>query len=95
MTPKFVTVLCDVDCSFTDFNPRYRIFVNKELFVERTWVYKQEYIEEMLQIYAPPGIYKLKFESVPGYEGKFSVSNIRVGQGSAKICDDSTLEILQ
>jgi hypothetical protein len=37
MSKKFVRVLADVDCEWEGLMPSYRVYVNDELFAERTW----------------------------------------------------------
>lgn len=94
MGSKFVEVLCDVDCEWSEKNPVYRVFVNGELFTERTWIWRNFYLEEILQIYAPPGRYPLRFELIDPNLESLSVTNVRVKEGNAKIVDSSVLEIL-
>ena len=52
MTKKFVRVVSDVYCTWEGLAPTYRVYVNDELFTERTWIWTQDYLEEMLQIQA-------------------------------------------
>lgn len=94
MENKFVTVLCDVDCVWDHDSPRYRVFVNDELFTERTWIWRDHYIEEMLQILAPPGQYQVKFSLVDPELAQLSTTNLRIGQGDARITPQGELEIL-
>jgi len=60
--------------------PNYRVYVNDEMFTERTWIWQEEYLEEMLPIYAPAGEYTLRWELVPPAKGKISVKNVRIEQ---------------
>lgn len=94
MTTKFVKVLCDIDCTWDQDNPIYRVFVNNELFAERTWIWKDCYLEEMLQISAVPGRYKIKFELLNPKSGNLITSNLRIEDGEARILDNNVLEIL-
>lgn len=96
MNTEFVTVLTDVYCTWTDTAPRYRVYVNDELFAERTWIWHNAYLEEMLQIQAPPGQYIIRYELVHGYnEGAgLKTRNMRVNHGPGRIVDkQGTLEI--
>lgn len=93
MEPKFVRVLADVDCEWEGLNPIYRVFVNDEMFAERTWYWTTEYLEEMLQIQAMPGDYTLRWELVPPHLAQLTVKNVRVDHGHAKIIDNNTLRI--
>lgn len=92
MQTKFVQVLCDIDCKWKSVFPKYRIFVNDEMFTERTWIWRDTYIEELIQLQAPAGQYQLRFELVEP-KGKLLVSNIRIKSGDAKILDKNVLEI--
>lgn len=85
MNKYFVRVLCDVDCTWEGFDPVYRVYVNDELFAERTWIWTEEYLEEMLQIEAGPGEYVIRYELVPPHTAKLTVNNFRVDYGPAKI----------
>lgn len=84
MTKKFVRVLCDVDCDWEGLPPDYRVYVNDELFTERTWIWTNEYLEEMLQIEAVPGNYTVRYELVPPCLAQLKISNIRVDFGPGK-----------
>ena len=95
MTTKFVKVLCDVDCKWAEINPKYRVFVNKELFAERTWIWSNFYLEEMLQINATSGKYPITFELVEPHTGELIIKNLRIGQGEARIIDNNVLEIFE
>lgn len=94
MSKKFVRVLADVDCEWEGLNPIYRVFVNDELFAERTWRWTDAYLEEMLQIEAEPGRYSLRWELVPPHLAQLTVKNVRVDFGPAKIKNNSILRIL-
>jgi len=80
MNCRELTIKADVSIKWEGKPPSYRIYVNDEMFAERTWVWKDEYLEEMLQIAAPPGEYKLCWEIVPPAVGKITVKNIRIEQ---------------
>jgi hypothetical protein len=67
-----------VDIRWKKQPPNYRIYVNDELFSERTWIWHEEYLEEMLPIHAPPGEYTLRWEIVPPSKGQITVTNPRV-----------------
>ena len=64
MQTHFVQVDCDVDCEWDQESPRYRAYVNDELFAERTWIWQNEYLRECLQISAPAGLYKIHYRLV-------------------------------
>jgi len=85
MTKQFVRVLCDVNCEWESFPPTYRAYVNDELFTERTYLWSECYLEELLQIEAEPGEYTIRYELVPPHLARLSVSNIRIDHGPATV----------
>jgi len=93
MSRHFVSVLADVDCEWEGLNPIYRVYVNDELFAERTWLWTTEYLEEMLQIDAEPGDYVLRWELVKPHLAQLKIQNVRVDQGPATMLDSNTLRI--
>jgi len=95
MNRKFVRVLADVDCEWEGLNPSYRVYVNDELFAERTWRWTDSYLEEMLQIEAAPGEYRLRWELVAPHLAQLTVKNVRVDYGSAQIENNDLLRIDQ
>ena len=93
MEKKFVRVLADVNCDWEGLSPIYRVYVNDELFAERTWIWTDQYLEENLQIEAEPGNYDLRWELVPPCLAKLTVDNVRVEYGPASIKDNNLLRI--
>ena len=85
MTKQFVQVLADVNCEWEGLAPIYRLYVDDELFAERTWPRTDSYLEEMIQIEAEPGEYPIRFELVPPHLAQLQVTNIRVGHGPGTI----------
>ena len=85
MNKKFVRVLADVDCEWEGLNPVYRVYVNDELFAERTWYWGDSYLEEMLQIEADPGEYYIRFDLVRPHLAQLTVKNIRVDFGPGTV----------
>lgn len=81
MDKKFVRVLADVHCEWEGLDPIYRLYVNDELFTERTWIWSNAYLEENLQIEAVPGEYTIRYELVPPHLAQLTVENIRVDYG--------------
>lgn len=92
MTKHFVRVLADVNCEWEGLNPVYRVYVNDELFAERTWWWTTEYLEEILPIEAEPGEYQLRWELVPPHLAQLTVQNIRVDLGPGTV-DNNVLRI--
>lgn len=95
MNRYFVRVLADVDCEWEGLNPIYRMYINDELFAERTWYWTTEYLEEMLQIEAEPGDYKLHWELSHPHLALLKVTNVRVDHGPGEIIENHTLRIKQ
>ena len=94
MQTKYVRVLCDVHCNWTENLPCYRVFVNGELFTERTWMWQGHYLEEALQIEAVPGLYQLVFELIDDTHAVLKVKNPRIDEGPAVMHKHLRLEIL-
>lgn len=93
MIKQFISVLADVNCEWEGLNPSYRVYVNEEMFTERTWLWTDEYLEEELQIYAPPGEYQLRWELVWPHLAKLTVRNIRINNGHGKVLDNQRVRI--
>ena len=92
---KFVKVVFDLYADRIQPDSRYRIYLEDELLVERTWRWDEDtYLEEMLQIKAEPGLYKVSLEKALPTKTRFTVKNLRVELGDARIKDDDMLEIL-
>ena len=73
-----VNVECDVTAKVLDHPFRYRVYVNNELFAERTWIWQGVYLEEMLPISAPAGVYPIRFETVDPEHGKIKIRNYKI-----------------
>ena len=50
MTAQFVLINADVSVDWDGLSPNYRLYVGGELFSERTWIWREEYLEELIQI---------------------------------------------
>lgn len=85
---QFVRVLCDVDCTWVGNPPIYRVYVDDELFAERTWNWTDAYLEEMLQIEAEPGEYTISYELANSTGADLKVTNMRVDFGLGQITDN-------
>jgi hypothetical protein len=85
MQAEFVMARCDVYCKWSGEPPRYRCFVNDELFTERTWIWTDRYLEESIQINAPPGEYRVRYELVDPEHAAIKVRNLRIETGPAII----------
>jgi hypothetical protein len=94
MSKKYVCIAADVHCDWEGLNPSFRVYVNDELFTERTWRWTDSYLEESLQIESDPGIYNIRYELVPPHLAHLTVKNSRVSVGPAEIINDTTFRIL-
>jgi len=81
----------EVHCDWTGTPPVYRLYVNDELFTERTYIWKNKYLEESVSIEALPGDYVVRYE-LHG-NGTLTAKNPRVTIGSAEFVDNTTLRI--
>ena len=84
-------VICDVYCHHVSDDTRYRLYVNDELFAERTWIWNDCYLEETLQILAPAGEYHIRHELVQPCLASLEVRNPRVEYGPARIQGDTLM----
>ena len=92
MLSQEVYVTFDVECQGT---PRYRVWVNQELFTERRWRFDpDQYLTENLVIRTQPGRYHLRAELVPGDIGEITVTNFQVESGQAQVNQQGFLEII-
>lgn len=89
-----VRILVDVICEHADTNPpRYRLFVDHELFTERSWIWTDCYLEEALTIVAPPGQYHIYGKLVTPSDARLTLSNWRIDRGPGRITSEGSLEI--
>lgn len=94
MTKQFIRLLADVTCTWTGANPTYRVYVDQELFAERTWIWTDSYLEECLQIEAEPGEYRVCYELVSPHQATVHVKNLRVDHGPGTV-ENHVLRITQ
>ena len=80
-------LLSNVYCDWEGLPPDYRVYVNDELFAERTYVWTGCYLEEMLQIEAPPGEYTIRHELVQPCLAQLRIENQRVDYGPGSIAN--------
>lgn len=94
MNNQFVKVVFDVHCRWDGTPPRYRCYVEDELFAERTWDWQGVYLEEAFQIQAPPGKYKIRYELLDPEHAELRLKNPRIEAGSAVLHKHDILEII-
>jgi len=88
----FVKIAFDLFCD-KGHNPRYRLYVNDELFTERNYIWRGTlYLRENLQISAPPGEYTIRLEKVD--PARLRMRNTAVEYGPAEIINSTTFRIL-
>jgi hypothetical protein len=88
-----VRILVDVDMEWSQESPRYRLFVEHEMFVERTWIWHNCYLEEALTVVAAAGKYMIRGELVRPTTASLTLTNWRVDHGPGRITDSGELEI--
>ena len=92
MMVQDVVIACDVRCLD---QPRYRAWVDQELFAERRWRWGQDhYLEEIITVRGPARRYHIRYELVPGDSGQVLVDNYRVISGPGEIDSQGNLEIM-
>lgn len=94
MRNKFVKLTFDLHCDWKKSPPIYRVYVNNELFTERTYIWgATQYLQEALQVTAPPGRYQIRVENLGDEDCQFKVRNMNILQGDAYVFDSKTFEI--
>lgn len=94
MGKHFVRVSCDVYMSWRgDIPPIYRAYINHELLAERTFIWKNAYLEEMLQLQVDPGKYEIRFELLDDHGAEMRVENMRVTEGPAGVKKGKILRV--
>lgn len=89
-----VIVNCDIKVDFTgDQQPIYRLYVGDELFVERRWFWKDEFLQEQIVIQAPYGLYPIKYELLDHPNAKLKVQSFSVVSGPGRFRKKMNLEI--
>ena len=95
MSKTFVRILSRVDCKWEGLSPVYRLYLNDELFSERTWTWTDSYLEEALQVQAAPGTYTLRYELVAPHLATLEVGELTVDYGPAVKVNNVTFRITQ
>lgn len=79
---KDVSVTADVYCRWSGLPPVYRLYVNDELFCERTFLWHDGYLTECFHVRGEPGDYRLRYETITEDTASISVENLRVTHGA-------------
>jgi hypothetical protein len=80
---KTVEIVADIYCTQKhDSNPFYRLYINDEMIIERTFIWNNvsHYIEEHALVGVDPGEYRMHVESVYPNKASFEVRNVRIGK---------------
>ena len=94
MAREYVRVACNVYCRYEGLPPIYRVYINDELFTERTWIWSEDlYLKEDIQIEAEPGDYSIRYELVPPNLAELIVGIPVIKIGNAEIVNNGTLRI--
>ena len=93
MNTSFTKIEFDLYCEWRTNPPAYRVYVNDEMFTERTYIWQGgQYLTELLQLSAPAGQYKVRVENLGS--GSFKMRNMRCTVGNASVIDNETFEVL-
>lgn len=94
MRNKFVKFSFDLFCDWKRQPPTYRIYVNNELFTERSYIWGgTQYLQEVLQLSAPPGKYSIRIDNLGDPECQFKIRNLNIDSGTARVIDSKTIEV--
>ena len=93
METQFIRAVFDLNCDWEGLPPVYRVYLDHELFAEREWRWTDCYLQEILQIQAPPGRYHVRLETVGPTLARFHAHNHRIEHGAARWIDDQYIEI--
>ena len=94
MKTNFVRAVFDIHCDWEGVPPVYRIYINDELFSERSWSWPVTWhLTQILQIEAPAGEYRVRLEPVGRQIAKFTTTDFKIEFGPALWIDDYTLRV--
>lgn len=94
MTQTFdVIATCEIHCDGWHREPRYRLYVDSELFAERTWIWRDLHLEEVLTVRGQAGRYRVKLENVDPELGMFKLRNLKITAGPGVIANDGSIQI--
>jgi len=92
MQKQSVQICYDVHCDWSGPPPRYRLYVDGELFTERTFNFVQSYLQEVIPIDAVPGDYAIRYEMIDS-NGHIAADNPRVLTGPAEFVAHNIVRI--
>jgi len=95
MHTKFAKVSFNLHCDWKREPPVYRVYVNNELFTERTYIwFGTQYLKEIIPLNAPPGQYTVRVDNLGDPDCVFKIRNLSVEKGDAQVLDSKNFEIL-
>ena len=95
MRNQFVKLNLDLHCDWKRVPPTYRLYVNHEMFTERTYIWSNtQYLQEILQLSAPAGKYTIRIDNLGDPDCVFKIRGLKVETGSARVIDSKTFEIV-
>ena len=89
-----VLITCDVELEPITPHPRYRVWIDDELFAERRWIWQDQCLEENIWFRARPGRYTVRMELVGPDQAWVHVTNYQIRSGPARINQAGQMEIL-
>ena len=101
MDTQFIRAEFDLHCTWEDMPPSYRVFVNDELFAERTWNLTGGLSQtQILQLQLSPGKYHVRVEDLPPNLASFHSENYQIKHGRARwryndVLQSHTIEVYQ
>ena len=93
MNKKFILASFDLSFEWEGASPSFRVYVNKELFCERKFVWPNRTINVSLQIEAAPGSYPVEVIAIRNPSAKLTVTNHAIKVGPGQWLGASKLEI--
>jgi hypothetical protein len=94
MKNTFVKVEVDLFCDWKKAPPVYRLYINHDLFTERTYVWgATQYLQEIISLDAPPGRYTIRVDNLGDPDCQFKLRNLTASVGPVRIIDSKTFEI--
>lgn len=93
MDNRFVHLSSRIDCDWGEESPAYRLYVNDELFSERTWIWRDDCLEENIIVYAEPGDYAIRYELVEPHTASLIIGSLTVVEGLGEVIDNENFRI--
>jgi len=91
MGKQSVQIQYNVHCKWAGESPVYRLFVDGELFTELTYIWHDQYLEEVIPINAQPGDYVITYELLGA--GTLTVENPQVLSGPGEFIGQNVIRI--